>query len=307
MLQQHKANLQRLQTEGLQQIQLEPIKVDREYESEENEEENPTLEEAVINPSTISDAIESVVKAATVVEDASSNGSFGQITGSSDGEEVKVSIGNMESIEAPKLPENLPPELDGVVAQLKVAAYKSEEGKCKFFSDEVNRMLLSVELKAQELTSAQRAMIYAHLASHLPCTKETLQKRAKKLRLDQEDGKLREPMQRLKDGIAAIMPEMMEKYAALVRVCDAREEEKKNGTITGTDGEDSQEENEKRLSHLPKKRFQWNDTIRNILSKQASWPVPEVAWKQIHEDHAGPVDGHTLFIVGAQMMDVKMA
>ncbi|PRD36463.1 UNVERIFIED_CONTAM: Ubn2 [Trichonephila clavipes] len=82
------------------------------------------------------------------------------------------------------------------------AAYRSEEGKCKFFSDEVNRMLLSVELKAQELTSAQRSTIYAHLASHLPCTKETLQKRAKKLRLDQEDGKLREPMQRLKDGMS---------------------------------------------------------------------------------------------------------
>lgn len=57
-----------------------------------------------------------------------------------------------------------------------------------------------MELKAQELTSAQRSIIYAHLASHLPCTKETLQKRAKKLRLDQEDGKLREPMQRLREG-----------------------------------------------------------------------------------------------------------
>lgn len=65
-----------------------------------------------------------------------------------------------------------------------------------FFSN----FCFSIELKAQELTSAQRSTIYAHLASHLPCTKETLQKRAKKLRLDQEDGKLKEPMQRLKDG-----------------------------------------------------------------------------------------------------------
>lgn len=49
-------------------------------------------------------------------------------------------------------------------------------------------------------------------------------------------------------------------YKELFFFC--REEEKKNGTVTGTDGEDSQEENEKRLSRLPKKRFEWNETIR---------------------------------------------
>lgn len=32
-------------------------------------------------------------------------------------------------------------------------------------------------------------------------------------------------------------------------------------------------------------------------SKQASWPVPKVAWERIHVDHAGPVDGHMLFII----------
>lgn len=124
MLQQHKANLQRMQTEGMQQIQLDPIKVDRDFESDEVEEEilpapPPPLEE-VVNPSTICDAIESVVKAGTGVEDAGSNGSVGQVTGSSDGEEVKAPVGNIESIEAPKLPDNLPPELDDVVAKLKV-------------------------------------------------------------------------------------------------------------------------------------------------------------------------------------------
>ncbi|XP_055929034.1 ubinuclein-2-like [Argiope bruennichi] len=261
MLQQHKANLQRMQEEGLQQMQLDPIKVDREYETEEIDDNETDVSEVPGHPSSISEAIESVIKAAA--EDGGSNTSVGPVTGSSDGEEAKIPI---ESIEAPKLPDNLPPELDEVLEKLKVAAYKSEEGKCKFFSDEVNRMLLSVELKAQELTSAQRSTIYAHLASHLPCTKETLQKRAKKLRLDQEDGKLREPMQRLKDGIAAVMPEMLEKYAALEQACNAREEEKKNGVITGTDGEESgDEEGDKKVSRIPKKRFEWNDTIRKYL------------------------------------------
>ncbi|XP_035225844.1 ubinuclein-2-like isoform X1 [Stegodyphus dumicola] len=254
MLQQHKANLQRMHQENLQQLQLNPIAVERELESEEDDNAQQLMPGQA---STINEAIESVVKAAA--EDAS-NGSAGPVTGSSDGEEVKPPI---ECIEAPKLPDNLPPDLDDVVAKLKEAAYKSEEGKCKFFSDEVNRMLLSVELKAQELTSAQRSTIYSHLASHLPCTKETLQKRAKKLRLDQEDGKLREPMQKLRDGIAEVMPEMLEKYAASLQACDARDEEKKGENAS--DGEESQGEGEKKSSRLPKKCFEWNDTIRNYL------------------------------------------
>ncbi|GIY56961.1 hypothetical protein CDAR_267781 [Caerostris darwini] len=265
MLQQHKANLQRMQQEGAQQIQLVPIKIEREYEPEEMDEVEADVSEIPGQPSSISEAIESVIKA-SAAEDGGSNTSAGPVTGSSDGEDVKdVKILPIESVEAPRLPENLPPELDDVVAKLKVAAYRSEEGKCKFFSDDVNRMLLSIELKAQELTSAQRSTIYAHLASHLPCTKETLQKRAKKLRLDQEDGKLREPMQRLKDGIATVMPEMLEKYAALEQAFNARKEEKKNGAITGTDGEESDEDGEKKFSPIPIKRFEWNDTIRKYL------------------------------------------
>ncbi|XP_054709239.1 LOW QUALITY PROTEIN: ubinuclein-1-like [Uloborus diversus] len=271
MLQQHKANLQRLQQEGLQQLQLNPIAVEREIEQEEAEEnleqqqpqQQPQQQQQQIVPgqaSTISEAIESVIKAAA--EDAS-NGSIGPITGSSDGEEAKLTV---DMHEAPKLPENLPPDLDEVVAKLKEAAYKSEEGKCKFFSDEVNRMLLSVELKAQALTSAQRSTIYSHLASHLPCTKETLQKRAKKLRLDQEDGKLKEPMQRLKDGISAVMPAMLEKYSAALNACDAKEEERKvNPSTNGSDAEESQDGSERKASRLPKKHFEWNETIRKYL------------------------------------------
>lgn len=45
-----------------------------------------------------------------------------------------------------------------------------------------------------------RMAIYAHLAGHLPCGKETLVKRAKKLRLNQQDHKLREPLARLREG-----------------------------------------------------------------------------------------------------------
>lgn len=128
MLQQQKAKLQLMQQEGLQQMQFTPISVERELEPIEEVEENHVDEAVVVeqvnvvNPSqaqcsTISEAIESVIKAAA--EDVS-NESAGPITGSSDGEEMKTPV---ENVEAPKLPDNLPPELDDVVAKLKEACF----------------------------------------------------------------------------------------------------------------------------------------------------------------------------------------
>lgn len=106
-------------------MQLNPISVERELEPIEEVDEN-NVEEVLAEPanvvyqghaqgSTISEAIESVIKAAT--EDVS-NESAGPITGSSDGEGIKSPV---ENVEAPKLPDNLPNELDDVVAKLKEA------------------------------------------------------------------------------------------------------------------------------------------------------------------------------------------
>lgn len=108
-------------------MQLNPISVERELEPIEEVEENHVDELVVeqlnivipgqVQGSTISEAIESVIKAAA--EDVS-NESAGPITGSSDGEEIKHPV---ENVEAPKLPENLPPELEGVVAKLKEVCF----------------------------------------------------------------------------------------------------------------------------------------------------------------------------------------
>ncbi|KAL1431428.1 hypothetical protein MTO96_014276 [Rhipicephalus appendiculatus] len=107
-------------------------------------------------------------------------------------------------VPCPRLPDNLPVELENEVRRLKrAAALRSTEGKCKFFRGHVNQLLLSVELRARELGPGQRQLVYAHLANFLPCTKETLLKRAKKLRLDQEDGRLGEPLRRLKEALDA--------------------------------------------------------------------------------------------------------
>ena len=42
--------------------------------------------------------------------------------------------------------------------------------------------------------------MYAHLAAYLPCSKETLLKRAKTLRVKEMDDKIKGPLEKLKDG-----------------------------------------------------------------------------------------------------------
>ncbi|XP_076318794.1 uncharacterized protein LOC143229847 isoform X3 [Tachypleus tridentatus] len=211
----------------------------------------------------IEDAIESVIKAAR--EEDASSGKVISTTASSDSEELRQAL---DSIDAPKLPENLPSDLDELLTNIKQAAYLSGEGKCKFFSGDVNIMLLNIELKSRKLTSSQRSMIYAHLASHLPCTKETLQKRAKKLVIGQEDGKLRIPMQQLKDAISEVMPQMEAKCAIHCQQLGVAENvEKETDSLSDTDSEKYQslDEEEKKTSPLPRKKFEWNDHIRELL------------------------------------------
>lgn len=159
---------------------------------------------AVGASSGITEAIESVVRGggSSVTKDEETSGTS---SSSSGGGEDRTAVLRCSPGEtgAPRLPENLPEDLEAAVRHLKQAAFTSAEGKCKFFRGQVNQQLLNVELLARELGSSQRSLVFAHLASFLPCTKETLLKRAKKLRLDQEDGRLGEPLKRLKEAMAA--------------------------------------------------------------------------------------------------------
>ena len=57
-----------------------------------------------------------------------------------------------------------------------------------------------IETESRQLSCGVRMTIYSHLAGHLPCGKETLVKRAKKLRLNHQDYKLRDPLTLLREG-----------------------------------------------------------------------------------------------------------
>lgn len=64
-----------------------------------------------------------------------------------------------------------------------------------------NYFLHSVETGSRLWGSCgQRSSIYSHLAAFLPCSKDTLLKRAKKLQQSLQDDQLKEPIQKLREG-----------------------------------------------------------------------------------------------------------
>ncbi|KAL3880126.1 hypothetical protein ACJMK2_032394, partial [Sinanodonta woodiana] len=174
----------------------------------------------------------------------------------------------------PKLPTGLPPALENYIEDLKKAA-ESPEGKCKFFTNEVCNVLLEVELGTRQLSCGSRSAIYAHLASFLPCSKETLLKRAKTLRLKQQDDQIKRPLEKLKAAIDRVMPALQEAYevecqkAALERhENESKEgqkdkEEKDNNSPESDD--DEKGETTKKRNVGPRKKFEWDQTTRISL------------------------------------------
>uniref|UniRef100_A0A8C7XV23 Ubinuclein 1 n=1 Tax=Oryzias sinensis TaxID=183150 RepID=A0A8C7XV23_9TELE len=99
--------------------------------------------------------------------------------------EAKTKIpSQLNSVSAPcaPLPEGLPPALEENIGKLIEAAKTSEgESKLKFFSPDINSVLLDIELQCQGQSGQLRSKVYRHLSSFLPCSRDTLLKRAKKL------------------------------------------------------------------------------------------------------------------------------
>ncbi|XP_030886558.1 ubinuclein-2 [Leptonychotes weddellii] len=180
----------------------------------------------------------------------------------------------------PTLPEGLPVLLEKRIEDLRVAAKLfDEEGRKKFFTQDMNNILLDIELQLQELGPGIRSGVYSHLEAFVPCNKETLVKRLKKLHLNVQDDRLREPLQKLKLAVSNVMPEQLFKYQ---EDCQARsqakcaklqtdEEREKNGSE-----EDDDEKPGKRVIG-PRKKFHWNDTIR---AKKKVIPAPKPKVKE---------------------------
>ncbi|KAM6437741.1 ubinuclein-2 [Liasis olivaceus] len=170
--------------------------------------------------------------------------------------------------QVPALPEGLPGHLEKRIEDLRVAAKLfDEEGRKKFFTQDMNNILLDIEMQLQELNPTVRSGVYSHLEAFVPCNKDTLIKRLKKLHLNVQDDRLKEPLQKLKLAVSCVMPEQLFKYQ---EDCQAHSQAK-NAKMQAEDERDkngSEEEDDekpgKRIAG-PRKKFHWDETVRTLL------------------------------------------
>ncbi|XP_057891314.1 ubinuclein-1 isoform X5 [Melospiza georgiana] len=173
----------------------------------------------------------------------------------------------------PSLPEGLPAPLEKRIKELAQAARAAEgEGKQRFFTQDINNIILDIELQTRELSSQVRSGVYAHLATFFPCSKDTLLKRARRLYLYEQGGRLKEPLQKLKEAIGRAMPEQVAKYQeecqahTQAKFAKMLEEEKDKEQRVCSDDDEDEEKGGKRVAG-PRKKFQWNDEIRTLFKE----------------------------------------
>ncbi|XP_003972424.2 ubinuclein-1 [Takifugu rubripes] len=195
------------------------------------------------------------------------------------------------------LPDGVPPGLAAAIEKLAVAAKTSEgESKLKFFTPEINSILLDIELQCREHGGQLRSKVYTHLSSFLPCSRDTVLKRVKKLLLAHRDSDPEihlagcrvltltsdsltsdkkephdrgDPLNKLKEAISTAMLDQITHFYEIRKAYDqpkAPEEETDAQQKLNLAVEDNVEDRGwKRGS--PKKMFKWTEEIRECLSQ----------------------------------------
>uniref|UniRef100_A0A8C9Z8H2 Ubinuclein 2a n=1 Tax=Sander lucioperca TaxID=283035 RepID=A0A8C9Z8H2_SANLU len=121
---------------------------------------------------------------------------------------------------------------------------------------------LYIELQVQEQPPEVRSGIYSHMEAFVPCNKEALLKRLKKLSLNIQDDRLRTPLLKLKLAVCSVMPEQIARYNmdCMAKVAKQQSEE---GDKNGSEEEDEEKPGKRVMG--PRKKFVWDDKLRNLL------------------------------------------
>uniref|UniRef100_H3DJG9 Ubinuclein 2a n=1 Tax=Tetraodon nigroviridis TaxID=99883 RepID=H3DJG9_TETNG len=163
----------------------------------------------------------------------------------------------------PPLPAGLPAPLMKRIEDLRTASRQfDQEGRKKFFTLDMNNILLDIELQVQEHPPEVRSGIYSHMEAFVPCNKEALLKRLKKLSLNIQDDRTRTPLLKLKLAVCSVMPEQIAKYnmECMAKVAKQQSEE---GDRNGSEDEDEEKPGKRVMG--PRKKFVWDEKLRNLL------------------------------------------
>ncbi|XP_044735120.1 ubinuclein-1 isoform X3 [Chrysoperla carnea] len=262
---------------------------------------NSENKKTVLKSTSINDAIESVISAAagggarTTIEnnniqnhDESSKDSTSSESSSSDSSDAtecsdssddEVTFKNNDNLvnnvtEIIKLPDNLSDETVKLIETMKMAS-QNAEGKVKFFSESVNKMLLRLHLLCAPLKSSVRNQVYAHLAAFVKCKKDTLIRRTKKLVAEQVKTSVDDSLARLKECIDRTMPSIIENYTKECQRINEKNtlyhlEMYRCFRLSQDPRADSPNGDKPKTLRLPKRKFPWTDQTRKILGEIVS-------------------------------------
>ncbi|XP_059611907.1 yemanuclein isoform X2 [Phlebotomus argentipes] len=181
------------------------------------------------------------------------------MTSESSNESTAIEIPNGTSGAKPetKLPSNLSEDILRNVVLLKESArLATSMGKTNFFDSSVQQTLLKIENAARAAGGHVRNQVYSHLEVYLPCSKQTLMLKAKKLWIQQEEAKVKKAVVMLKKSVEESMPGLAESYE---KENERIRQLKSSMAIMGIP------ENENDLK-WPKKQYVWSDTTRRSLN-----------------------------------------
>ncbi|XP_051986932.1 ubinuclein-2a isoform X2 [Xyrauchen texanus] len=175
-----------------------------------------------------------------------------------------LSRGQAGFISPPPLPEKLPAPLIKRIEDLRTASRQfDQEGRKKFFTLDMNNILLDIELQVQEQPADVRSEVYAHLEAFVPCNKEALLKRLKKLSLNIQDDRLRTPLLKLKLAVCSVMPEQIARYNMDCMAKAAAKQQSEDGEKNGSEDDDEEKPGKRVMG--PRKKFIWDDKLRTLL------------------------------------------
>uniref|UniRef100_A0A8C1WNF4 Ubinuclein 2b n=1 Tax=Cyprinus carpio TaxID=7962 RepID=A0A8C1WNF4_CYPCA len=163
----------------------------------------------------------------------------------------------------PPLPNSLPAPLLKRIEDLRVASRQFDmEGRKKFFTLDMNNILLDIELQVQEQPASVRTAVYSHLEAFVPCNKEALLKRLKKLSLNIQDDRLRTPLHKLKLAVCSVMPEQIARYN-MDCMAKVAKQQTEDGDRNGSEDDDDEKPGKRVMG--PRKKFVWDDKLRSLL------------------------------------------
>ncbi|XP_059427627.1 ubinuclein-2-like isoform X3 [Carassius carassius] len=175
-----------------------------------------------------------------------------------------LSRGQGGLISFPPLPDGLPAPLIKRIEDLRAASRQfDQEGRKKFFTLDMNNILLDIELQVQEQPANIRSEVYSHLEAFVPCNKEALLKRLKKLSLNIQDDRLRTPLLKLKLAVCSVMPEQISRYNMDCMAKAAAKQQIEDGEKNGSEDDDEEKPGKRVMG--PRKKFIWDDKLRTLL------------------------------------------